>query len=47
MVADYRRTLGLLEDDLASGDLDEEAYRKRRRSLEARYDNFLRVGDEG
>ncbi len=47
MVADYRRTLGLLEGDLATGDLDEEAYRKRRRSLEARYDNFLRVGDEG
>ncbi|MDX1534438.1 MAG: hypothetical protein R3291_02330 [Thermoplasmata archaeon] len=42
MLADYRRSLGILEDDLASGDLDEGAYRKRRRSLETRYDHFLR-----
>ena len=47
MLADYKRSLRLLEDDLAAGDLDEEAYRKRRRSLETRYDNFLRDELEG
>ncbi|MFQ5553131.1 MAG: hypothetical protein ACE5EW_05375 [Thermoplasmata archaeon] len=47
MLADYKRSLGILEDELAGGDLDEGAYRKRRRSLETRYDNFLRRELEG
>ncbi|MFQ6013103.1 MAG: hypothetical protein ACE5LS_05615 [Thermoplasmata archaeon] len=47
MLADYRRSLGILEDELAAGELDEAAYRKRRRSLETRYDNFLRRELEG
>lgn len=38
---DYRRRLANLEDKLAAGDLDEGAYRKQRRTLEARYDKFL------
>lgn len=41
MMADYKQSLGNLEDELAAGDLDEGAYRRRRRSLEARYDRFL------
>lgn len=41
-VEDYRQRLGLLEEKRTNGDLDEEAYRKQRRSLEARYDKFLR-----
>ncbi|MEE9592447.1 MAG: hypothetical protein V3W28_02575 [Thermoplasmata archaeon] len=47
MLGDYRRSLSILEDELAAGELDEGAYRKRRRSLETRYDNFLRSEVEG
>ena len=38
---EYRQTTQALEDRLASGELDEEAYTKQRASLEARYAHFL------
>lgn len=38
---DYRRSLDFLENKLAGGELDEDAYRTQRRSLEARYRRFL------
>ncbi len=38
---DYRARLADLEDKLAAGDLDEDAYRNKRRTLETRYDRFL------
>lgn len=44
MLGEYRHRLSVLEDKLAEGDLDEDAYRKRRRELEARYDRFLAGG---
>lgn len=41
ILADYKQDLEFLEGKLAAGELDEGAYRKRRRALEARYDKFL------
>lgn len=41
VLTDYRRNLDFLENKLAAGELDEDAYRKRRRALEVRYDRFL------
>ncbi len=41
ILSDYQQSLDFLEEKLAAGDLDEEAYRKQRRALEARYDRFL------
>ena len=54
LVTEYRETvrsdrqasLGALESKLAAGDLDEEAYVKRRQELERRYGRLL-AGDEG
>lgn len=39
--ADYRRSLNLLEEELGSGALHEDAYLNRRRALDARYARFL------
>ena len=41
MGAEYRQSVDALEAKLASGELDEEAYLKRRQTLEARYARFL------
>lgn len=41
MVAEYQQRLASLEDKLAAGDLDEGAFRKRRREIESRFDRFL------
>lgn len=41
MLADYRQNLEFLEGKLAAAELDEEAFRSRRRALEARYNRFL------
>lgn len=41
ILADYKQALEFMEGKLAAGELDEGAYRKRRRALEARYDKFL------
>lgn len=38
--ADFQRSLAFLEDKLASGEIDEDAYLKRRQELEARYAPF-------
>ncbi len=37
---DFQRSLKFLEDKLAAGELDEDAYLKRRREIEARYERF-------
>ena len=37
---DMQSALGLLEDKLASGELDEDAYLKQRRTIETRYAKF-------
>ena len=39
--ADMQVRLDMLEDKLASGDLDEEGYLKKRKEVEARYARFL------
>ncbi len=41
MGAEYRQSVDALEATLASGELDEDAYLKRRQTLEARYARFL------
>lgn len=41
MGAEYRQSVDALETKLASGELDEDAYLKRRQTLEARYARFL------
>ncbi len=41
ILSDYQRSLKILENKLASGELDEQAYRNMRRTLEARYQRFL------
>lgn len=38
---EFRASLGGLDDNLATGRLDEEAYIKRRRALEKQYGEFL------
>ena len=38
---EFRTALGVLDDDLAGGRLDEEVYLKRRRALEKQYGEFL------
>jgi len=38
---DMQSTLGLLEDKLAAGELDEDAYLKQRKTIEARYAKFV------
>ena len=44
--ADFRRSLDVLENTLASAHLDEDAYLKKRKELEARYAQFLGKGKE-
>jgi len=39
---EYRQTIQGLEDRLAAGELDEEAYLKQKQSLETRYANFVK-----
>ena len=39
---EYRQTIQGLEDRLAAGELDEEAYLKQKQSLEMRYANFVK-----
>ncbi len=39
--ADYQQSVNVLENKLASGEVDEEAYLKARASLETRYTRFL------
>lgn len=39
--ADHQRSLNLLEKKLAEGDLDEDAYLKQRKALDARYARFI------
>jgi len=41
MGAEYRQSVDALETKLASGELDEDAYLKRRQTLDARYARFL------
>jgi len=41
MRADGQRTLAMLADKLAAGDLDEDAYLKQRATIEKRYGRFL------
>lgn len=41
VLADFQKSIDFLEDKLASGEMDEDAYLKRRRELEARYAQFL------
>jgi len=41
MAAEYRQSVDALESKLASGEMDEDAYLKRRQALEARYSRFL------
>lgn len=39
---EYRQTTQALEDRLAAGELDEEAYTKQRSTIQTRYANFLK-----
>ena len=41
MRADCQRSLGMLEDKLAAGELDEDAYLKQRQAIEKRCRRFL------
>lgn len=45
-VNEFHDSLVVLDDDLASGRLDEEAYLKRRKTLEAHYADFLELEHE-
>jgi len=43
---EFQASVKLLDDNLSSGGLDEEAYLKRRRTLERHYADFLAEGRE-
>jgi hypothetical protein len=45
--SDMQSTLGLLEDKLAAGELDEDAYLKQRKTIEARYAKFVEEAKPG